>query len=162
MSGLFQVEPQYYSLGGTTEIDPTHIPEFPVSERLRGIEGRNIVGAPWDQLAAQADNARQAEERGGVQWYEQAANSCRSPSEIALSVTERHPSHRPAGLYIGVTLMGIAAPTVLAAASRLRNLPAKFIQVPAHGTTHGSADAAGVTRSRTVWCGASVSVPVAG
>ena len=64
MSGLFQVEPQFYSLGGTTEIDPTHIPEFPVSERLRGIEGRNIVGAPWDQLAAQADNAKQAEERG--------------------------------------------------------------------------------------------------
>ena len=71
MSGRFQVEPQYYSLGGTTEIDPTHIPEFPVSERLRGIEGRNIVGAPWDQLNAQADNARQAEERGlagGVSW----------------------------------------------------------------------------------------------
>ena len=64
MSGLFQVEPQFYTLGGTTEIDPTHIPEFPVSERLRGIEGRNIVGAPWDQLAAQADNTKQTEERG--------------------------------------------------------------------------------------------------
>ena len=35
-----------------------------MSERLRGIEGRNIVGQPWDTIAAQADNARQAEERG--------------------------------------------------------------------------------------------------
>ena len=69
MSGLFQVEPQFYSLAGTTEIDPSHIPEFPVSERLKGIEGRNLVGAPWDQLAAQADQAKQAEERGMALHY---------------------------------------------------------------------------------------------
>ena len=63
MSGLFRVLPQFNTLSGTTEIDPKHIPEFPVSERLRGIEGRNIVGQPWDVLSAQADKAKQAEEK---------------------------------------------------------------------------------------------------
>ena len=53
MSELFRVEPQFHTLSGTTEIDLRHIPEYPVSERLRGIEGRNIVGQPWDVLAAQ-------------------------------------------------------------------------------------------------------------
>ena len=63
MSGLFRVEPQFHTLSGTTQLDPTHIPEFPVSERLKGIEGRNIVGQAWDVLAAQAEKAKQAEER---------------------------------------------------------------------------------------------------
>ena len=63
MSELFRVEPQFHTLSGTTEIDFGRIPEYPVSERLRGIEGRNIVGQPWDVLAAQADRAKQAEER---------------------------------------------------------------------------------------------------
>ena len=62
MSSLFRVNPQFHTLSGTTEIDPKHIPEFPISERLRGIEGRNIVGQPWDVLSAQADKAKQAEE----------------------------------------------------------------------------------------------------
>ena len=63
MSGLFQVNPQFHTLSGTTEIDPRRIPEYPISQRLRGIEGRNIVGQPWDVLAAQADKAKQAEEK---------------------------------------------------------------------------------------------------
>ena len=63
MSGLFRVNPQFHTLSGTTEVDPKHIPEFPISERLRGIEGRNIVGQPWDVLSAQADKAKQAEEK---------------------------------------------------------------------------------------------------
>ena len=64
MSGLFQVELQFWTLGGTTEIDPSHIPEYSVSERLRGIEGQNIIGQPWDVLHAAADRAQQANERG--------------------------------------------------------------------------------------------------
>ena len=59
---LLEVTPQFHTLSGTTEIDPRRIPEYPVSERLRGIEGRNLVGQPWDVLAAQADKAKQAEE----------------------------------------------------------------------------------------------------
>ena len=60
---LFEVTPQFHTLSGTTEIDPRRTPEYPVSERLRGIEGRNLVGQPWDVLAAQADKAKQAEEK---------------------------------------------------------------------------------------------------
>ena len=63
MSGLFQVNPQFHTLSGTTEVDPIRIQEYPISQRLRGIEGRNIVGQPWDVLAAQADRAKQAEEK---------------------------------------------------------------------------------------------------
>ena len=36
--------------------------EFAIPEKLRGIEGRNIVGQPWDVLAMQADLAKQAED----------------------------------------------------------------------------------------------------
>ena len=103
MSGLFQVEPQFYSLAGTTEIDPSHIPEFPVSERLKGIEGRNLVGAPWDQLAAQADQAKQAEERGMALHYASEQTGIPIQHIYAMDRVDPHMFERVAQAQQGVS-----------------------------------------------------------
>ena len=90
MSGLFQVTPQFHTLSGTTEIDPKRIPEYPVSERLRGIEGRNLVGQPWDVLAAQADKAKQAEEKYVALRYAAEETGIPEGHVYALDRTDPH------------------------------------------------------------------------
>ena len=70
MSGLFRVNPQFHTLSGTTEIDPKHIPEFPISERLRGIELWYQAAPSWATVAmAQVIRSRLSAQMKGATLY---------------------------------------------------------------------------------------------
>ena len=61
---LYRVEAQYHDLTGSTEVDPSRIPSYPINDALRSVAGRNIAGAAWDALAAKQASAAQAMMRG--------------------------------------------------------------------------------------------------
>ena len=61
---LYRVEAQYHDLTGSTEVDPSRIPSYPINDALRGVAGRNLAGASWDSLAAKQESAAQAMQRG--------------------------------------------------------------------------------------------------
>ena len=61
---LYRYESQYHDLSGSTEVDPSRIPSYPINDALRGVAGRNIAGAAWDALAAKQESAAQAIQRG--------------------------------------------------------------------------------------------------
>ena len=59
----FQYEMQYADIQPTTEVDMTHIPEFPASAALQSIEGQNLKGAAFDVLEAYAQASHNADMR---------------------------------------------------------------------------------------------------
>jgi|AACY02.9.fsa_nt_gi hypothetical protein len=61
---LYRVEAQYHDLTGSTTVDPSRIPSYPINDALRSVAGRNIAGAAWDYLAAKQAQAAQAMNRG--------------------------------------------------------------------------------------------------
>ena len=61
---LYRYESQYHDLSGSTEVDPSRVPSYPINDALRGVAGRNIAGAAWDALAAKQASAAQAMQRG--------------------------------------------------------------------------------------------------
>ena len=54
---LYRVEAQYHDLTGSTAVDPSRIPNYPINDALRSVAGRNIAGAAWDYLAAKQAQA---------------------------------------------------------------------------------------------------------
>ena len=61
---LYRYESQYHDLSGSTEVDPSRIPSYPINDALRGVAGRVLAGAAWDAIAARLAAAAQAMMRG--------------------------------------------------------------------------------------------------
>ena len=61
---LYRYESQYHDLSGSTEVDPSRVPSYPINDALRGVAGRNLAGSAWDALAARQASAAQAMQRG--------------------------------------------------------------------------------------------------
>jgi hypothetical protein len=57
---MYRVELQYDDISGSTQIDPRKIPHYPINDALRSVAGRNLVGLPWDALAAKQAQGSQA------------------------------------------------------------------------------------------------------
>ncbi len=53
------MELQYDDIS-TTQLDPSKIPHYPINEALQSVGGRNLVGLPWDALAAKQAQGAQA------------------------------------------------------------------------------------------------------
>ena len=56
---MYRYELQYDDIS-TTQLDPRKIPHYPINDALQSVGGRNIVGLPWDTLAAKQAQGAQA------------------------------------------------------------------------------------------------------
>jgi hypothetical protein len=57
---MYRVELQFDDISGNTQIDPSKIPHYPINDALASVAGRNLVGLPWDALAAKQAQGSQA------------------------------------------------------------------------------------------------------
>ena len=64
---MYRYVTQYHDLdGGSTQVDPSRIPSFPINDFMQSVAGRNLAGAAWDLIAQKQAQGAQAMQRDEI------------------------------------------------------------------------------------------------